>query len=351
MQCTLQLSAPANLLLLGEYAVTEENGLGVCCAVQDRAFARSTLGGSSIQIEGIWPQGGFKVDYPLVAGADLPYNLSLQAKPATTLPAICLQLCTQYLDSLSPTLCIPPLSVQLDSSAFFFEDGRKRGYGSSAVSTLLLCATFLEAAISENLADPATALTIRLALLQLAIQAHRQFQQGRSSGYDIAASLCGGLGLFRGGLQPTITRLPDAAFARFFKLVLIAGKQAVNSSQAIRQYQQWRAAQPDTCRLFLEQSNQQVQAFATAISNEDIPTCSRIFQQAAALGRQLGANIKVSADTGIAGAKALGAGNELGMLLCPVNQSTALPPQARRCTLAGQGLLYGKDETAWPICH
>ena len=325
-----RLSVPANLLLVGEYAVTEKGGFGIALAAQPRLLA-TVSPAASPRIEGI--MGSMSFSWDPESGKEPP-----------TLVAACLAACRAASAShnsatgasrnsaacFGPTAGpgpwpFAPARVVIDSTAFFDPDGSKRGLGSSAATAVALVASLLALGGIEGE-------DLRLATYPLAIAAHRNFQGGRGSGYDVAASCFGGLGLFTGGAAPSWEALGGGAPGRRLspaalpRLALFRGPRAVVSPEAVSRYQAWRLAHPEAFRDFLAAS--QTGALALADASSPVEALEAL-RQAAQRGLELGIAIGVPAgfemqagDEGTGGGpihsrsviKALGAGNELGLI-------------------------------------
>ncbi|NNM53385.1 MAG: hypothetical protein HKM05_01505 [Spirochaetales bacterium] len=199
---------------------------------------------------------------------------------------------------------LPPFHLTLDSSAFFTPEGRKLGLGSSAALAVVVTAA------ARLLQGQEVSVTT---VMPQAIQAHRMAQGGKGSGYDVATSCWGGIGLFTGGdtpqWMPATWRLPPAW--------LFSGPEAVKTVSAIGQYQAWKSYFPQKAHEFVLQSNQAVQRFFMAETwLERRQRWEEYKQLSLELGRQLG----VSADLATSlppqyFVKALGAGNETGLIL------------------------------------
>jgi phosphomevalonate kinase len=297
------LSVPGNLLLLGEYAVLEEGGLGVALAPRVRLRV-SVHPADTLAVEGHWPEANVrwsrrdKEQSPLISaivGAVDDWLAGCNAADSFA--------------GQSPGAC-----VRIDSAAFF-SGSRKAGFGSSAALSVGLAAALLRQA-----GIPAR--QCKDVVFEVALEGHRRFQGGKGSGYDVATSLHGGIGLFRGGKKPEWEplRLPWFPGAWLFH-----GLRSVRTTGAVARYREWKERHRAEAAAFLESSNRCVRGFAGAASRAD---ASAQFRAAAGIGIQLGRDIGVPAaitppaclaDTDY---KALGAGNELGLAL--VDDSVAL---------------------------
>ena len=284
------LSVPASLLVMGEYAVLEEGGLGIAMATAPRLQARLD---ESARLSVTMRFGGREERWRDGEG-DPP-----------VLVAACLSAVARLGGRLRG-------AVEIDAAPFYDAEGRKLGLGSSAAAALALCAALLRAAGmkegggNEDLFAPA-------------LEAHRALQGGRGSGYDVAASLHGGVGLFTGGAAPRWQSLHERSIPAF---VLARGAAAVSSAAAIRAYEEWRSRSPAAATRFLRASNRRAERFAAATEEAERHA---ILGEAARAGVDLGRRIGVPAEAEIgtikdhalgdlAGrglAKALGAGNEL----------------------------------------
>jgi phosphomevalonate kinase len=290
----VRLTVPGNILLLGEYAVLEEGGLGVAMAV-DRRVQIDIVQGESLRIEGNWQGSAYSwsretTDNPLFASA--------------------VQVVESWLSGSGHRAEAWRCQINMDSSSFFDAHGRKSGLGSSAaVTTGLVCALLRAAGVpaeDRNAAAPG-----------LAVSAHRRAQGGRGSGYDVTCSFHGGAGIFRGGVEPSweACRIPGDP-----DVCLYPGPRAVTTADAIARYEAWKIRNPRGARDFLEASNDAVRRFIHAASLSD---AMQSFHACRTIGRELGEEIGVSACVesppalDAAWCKAVGAGNELGACLLP----------------------------------
>ena len=282
------LTVPGNLLLAGEYAVLVEGGLGLACAVEprvhvtwhpsDRLKIRARFEGQLI----LWtPEGTDRV--PLL---DHLWN-SLASRVGSQLTDL------RYI-------------LTLDSTNLTRADGRKSGLGSSAAAVVAACAAlwYLATRVQPSLDD----------VFQTALATHRLAQGGRGSGYDLACSTYGGIGLFTGGKAPTWTPLPRSHPPAF---TLMSAPRPVSTTQAITRWDQWKEACPDAWDQYLNQSQKIVSSLALSKDRLSFETA---LAKAAVLGQSLGQDLGVwnpvndtfmatQKKTGLC--KALGAGNEL----------------------------------------
>ena len=298
----LRLTVPGNILLLGEYAVLEEGGLGLALAVEVRARLEAVPWGS-LRVEGSWP------------------GRSLTWTPETRNES---SLVTAVADTVSEYLGSPCSgSVRLDSAAFFSTGGRKAGLGSSAaVCVALVCGLLHLAGRREAAEGPEAPM--------LALRAHRRVQHGRGSGYDLLTSFHGGSGLVRGGVSPSwqACGLPPES-----RVALFLGPAPVSTADAVERYSRWKSRNPGAASDFLRESNAAILSFSRSRSTEEaLP----FFDACRKLGTQLGSEIGVSAELAVPPGldarwcKALGAGNELG--LCLLAPGADLPADGGTCT-------------------
>ena len=276
------LSVPANLLLLGEYAVTEEGGLGIALAASPRACV-SVEEGASLEIAGAmgptsfaWSEGR-EAAPPLIEACLSETRKLLEARRAAE---------GAQGSSGDPARGLGA-RIHIDSSAFFAADGSKLGFGSSAAVAVGLCAALLRIGGLEGGA-------LEDSVFPAALAAHRRAQGGRGSGYDVAASRHGGLGLFEGGSSPRWTPLPDPARRALGKLRLSlrSGPTPVSSSEATGRYRAWADRESRGRTAYLEAAAEAARAFAAASGALDI---LELLEAAAARGIELGEAIGVPA--------------------------------------------------------
>jgi len=281
----VRVSVPGNMLLLGEYAVLEEGGLGAAAAVEKRVRLQAEPA-RSLSVEGVWPGGSFfwtpqrTSESPVVSAV------------FTTVLA--------WMSDTGRRSELPGLQVRIDSSELFLKNGRKAGFGSSAAVAVALVAALR----GDGRLDSTVP--------RLALAAHRSAQGGVGSGYDVYCSFHGGWGLFYGGAVPSWEpREPSVCPG----LYLFRGPAPVSTPAAIRSFFHWKDREKDRARLLIEESNSNVMAFLQAAGAEEAASA---FGKARDLGISLGDEIGVEAripapagvDPGLC--KSLGAGNELG---------------------------------------
>lgn len=279
----LRVSAPANLLLLGEYAVLEEGGMGIAVAPDVRAGGTLIPGHSSLAIHGITPSGTVR----------WPGDGGLLGKSADILE-----------QSLGPALG----KMTLDTSAFFSPDGRKSGLGSSAALVVMLTALWSAAVEDHEVARPPDPEDV----FARALATHRA-AQGGGSGYDVACSTFGGVIRFTGGTAPFAAHV-EIPWLPAMRLVY--GSRAIRTVSAVGAYRSWKNSHVSQAAEFLARSNEHVRAFAEA---PDRQTGLEVLRSYRRLAADLGEKIGVRADMEVPDppggiVKAVGAGNELGVV-------------------------------------
>ena len=311
------LSVPGNLLIAGEYAVLEEGGLGIAMAVEPRVEVRVHQE-SGFTVEGTWgdgrrtwtPESRPESDRDLIAAV-----VDEVAADADALP--------------------DGVRVEVDSRALYGGDGstRKSGLGSSAAVCVGLACALLEVQGIPRTEIPSAAFGVCL-------RAHRRAQGGRGSGYDVAASLYGGRGVFTGGAAPVWTPADLAWYGRGW---LFPGPAAVATPGATRRYSKWKGDHPRDARDFLERSNFLVRRLCECTTWAE---AGRIFAEITARGVRLGQHIGTPADItepeDSAGAlcKALGAGNEAGIAIVSPRDRRDAVLGATPVAVSEQGVLW-----------
>lgn len=302
------LAVPGSLLLAGEYAVLEEGGLGYACAVEprvsctwaphDRLCVRARYGNEEI----LWSPGE-SPSHPLLDAAWLMLQPHLGSQSSC------------------------PFMITVDSTALAHADGRKVGLGSSAAAMVALITALLYLHTKRR---PPLA-----RVFPIALSAHRQSQGGRGSGYDVACSTFGGLGLFTGGALPVYQRLQPALP---LTLTLARAPHPIDTGWAIQQWRTWKRKHPGAWNRHLEQSQKIVQQL---VQTQEAESFSRLLSVAATLGKKLGQRLEVwnpaNEPAGLGEAdvrfqKALGAGNELYALAGSMPVGQAIEPSAEGVT-------------------
>jgi len=341
-----RFSAPANILIAGEYLVTRDGGTGLCCAVQPRGFAELELnaGCSAVTVRSRTssrPESGtnrtsrFPDDtYPETTSSPLVRSVlqSVQAHSRQSLP--------------------PGTRITIDTSAFFDSSGRKRGFGSSAVAAVLLTTAALDATHPDS-AEPDAKPQFDPALIcRLATDAHRRANGGRGSGYDVATSTFGGWGIFTRSGENGWRRIePGREIPDGLCLYTADGPEAVETSAAVARFEAWTRANPDKEERWRAQMAVAVNLLA---SGTDWNRFYDGWKSAATAGRELGDAIGVPvklhagvfSGTSVGGdaidpdrapvIKASGAGDERLIIALPTGRT---PPEGwRRLRFEGDGV-------------
>lgn len=277
----LHFQVPGNLLLVGEYAVLEEGGLGICIPTSASCVEVTVQRAPALTLTG--QMATDTIEWKTWGDATY-FDLALNAL-------------TCALEYPLPTL---PLHITLDSRAFFTKTGKKTGFGSSAavIAGLVL-------ALQIALQRPASV------LVQAAISAHRALQEGQGSGYDVMTSFYGKPSLFTGGQIPIWQDIPLILLPCF---TLHQGQSSVSSRDAIKQFLRTKTDNPHTIARYVAHSNHLIQGI---LQTHTWPKLRTLWQEAAHLSQALGDLIEVPAHPpeGLtncdAVVKCLGAGNEL----------------------------------------
>ncbi|MBN1834848.1 MAG: hypothetical protein JW820_03295 [Spirochaetales bacterium] len=321
------MTVPGNLLLLGEYAVLEEGGLGVCLGLERRVVVRSEPA-RQLEIEGSWGRGAVR--------------WSERAPEASPLFREVVRSCRRYLAAAGrfpigpgPSAASdgPAARLRVDSSAFFLSPERKSGFGSSAAVAVGLAFSLLVLAGLDAAAATAAA-------PQLALEAHRA-AHGGGSGYDVLTSAHGGMGLFTGGAAP---RWQALALLWLPPLYLLQGPRSVSSAEAVKRYREWKREHPGEARRFLRRSNAAVEEFVNAGSwTQAEASFLRAREQGLRLGERIGVPAALAPPPGLRGVpfKAVGAGDELGVVALPHGrEGAALAAGLERLVPAEEGVAW-----------
>ena len=308
---TVRLTVPGNILVLGEYAVLEEGGLGLAVAVETRVRLEAEPA-ADLVIQGTWP------------GSSISWTPDRRG----TSPLV-----EAVVEVVSRRLGTAVLAkVRVDSTAFFTPEGRKTGLGSSAAVSVALVCGLLRAAGGPGV--PVSEMP------GLAVKAHRYAQGGRGSGYDVLTSFHGGSGLFHGGAAP---RWEAAPLPVDLDILLFAGPAPISTADSVARYSSWKALNPGAARDFLEESNNAIRSFAgsgtAASAQEWLGRCRTLGIE---LGRSIGVTAELPVPAGLdpLWCKSLGAGNELGLCLAPRDA------RPRDAAPLGAGRLGGEPRAA-----
>lgn len=339
MKPILSFSAPANVLLMGEYAITLEGGRGIAVAVQPRARA-TLLAPEGFEIDAIRETLHRRGAAALLIIARMTAGDLESDEPATTLRDA---VCDEY--GLHPDTTTDrgpddhePFRLVIDTSPFFDpRTGAKRGLGSSAAASLLATAA-VDAVLRSNSPTEAEELIPR------AIAVHRAMHGGRGSGYDVATSALGGFVAFTGGLSPSARSIVPASESdrREIHLYSLTSGKPVHSPTAVRRFEDFVG--PEERIRLMQRSNELVDAFQEASRWCDL---FAVVESARHLSEEIGAAIGVDAslpfnsshkDDGWI-AKASGAGNERAIVLAKHDARRPLPSGAELLRIDRRGIL------------
>jgi len=324
-----RLSVPGNLLLFGEYAVLEEGGLGLAVAIERRVVVDLSPA-RELSILGRW--GGESTEWrprgapasearrqPDAARGGEPPPAAAPGDQPPDLLGAAVAACDRMLARPDGRADDYPLRLTVDSAALYEPGRAKSGFGSSAAVAVGVTAALLRAARAEEAGFEGM-------VFEAALAAHRVHQGGRGSGYDIAASLAGGLLLFTGGPCPSYRRLSLPWLPDFS---LIQTEHPVKTPGAIGRYLAWKRRKPQEADRFLRRSNEVVLQILAATTLE---AARPAIIEATRLGLWLGREIGVPAEIPLRAApgepplgdglllKALGAGNEIGAIWAPPDE-------------------------------
>ncbi|MGA2761769.1 MAG: hypothetical protein ABSG17_00250 [Spirochaetia bacterium] len=284
----MKLSVPGNIILLGEYAVLEEGGLGAAAAVERRVHLE-TEPAQSLSIEGVWSGGSF--------------SWTPERRDGSAVVTAVYDVVREWMLSHGRQNGAPAVRIRIDSSELYSKAGRKTGFGSSAA-----VAVALVLALRGNR-------RLDRVVPRLALEAHRLAQGGAGSGYDVYCSYFGGWGMFRGGVEPSWTERRPPIGPQLF---VFPGPAPVSTAEAIRAFHQWKVREPGLARQFIKASNTNVEAFLSARSaGKAVAAFRNARDTVIALGDAIGVEARIPCPPGVDPemCKSLGAGNELGVYL------------------------------------
>jgi phosphomevalonate kinase len=309
----VKVTAPGNLLLFGEYAVTEPGGMGIACAVETAMIVSASKSSTCSVLN----SSGDQVMNPLIESV---LQSSFTRLQSSGLPGI--SPCGIY---------------QVDDRSFYDGNGSKIGFGSSAALAVTLTAAILALYLDSDKIDlPSIAAT--------ALDGHRKAQGGRGSGYDVLVSTYGSSGLFTGGENPGWQPMPVDWIET---LCLAHGDKPVNTRVAIDNYTTWKKENPGPARKFLVDNNMDIKELAKLNTfNHNHPVVTRLSARGVWLGYEINVSAEINGQAGLPEGclvKALGAGNELGFVvgrdpgtLPAIAGLTNLAVSRKGCTIESQ---------------
>ncbi|AHH08656.1 phosphomevalonate kinase [Borrelia anserina] len=287
----VNFSVPGNLLLMGEYSILEEDGLGLSVAIKERAYF-------SFKRSGSWR---------FFAKKNKIDNFTLIEDDNNFVFKMFRYLKQNYFSNLEDF----PFDVYVDTSNFFLSSGVKKGFGSSAVVAVgIVYGIFLILIGNDCL--------VKDKVFMYCLEAYRYAQGGMGSGYDIATSLFGGVIRFKGGNFPKYELLGKMCFNNFY---LMQGPTSVKTTSSIIEYDKHRISLMN----FMKDVNIVMKKMILNASNS--PSCLLSgLRLAKDIGLEIGKRIGISADLPLnlsylknecSLIKALGAGNETFLVYKP----------------------------------
>ena len=259
----MQIRIPGNLLIAGEYAITEAGGMGIAIGI-DRHVVAKFSEREKFEIIGRYANDEVRI------AADCAGD---------SLPAL---VCRHVISDLK--IDKNHLSGRwIIDSTDLYREGDKLGYGSSAATTIATCVSVLHSAKMSRDGS-------MRALPSIAVGAHRALQSQRASGYDILASINGGIGLFTGGATPSWC----AISAPWLESIWIMHASApVQTRGAVDRYNEWKSRNQIDASRTVENSNREVGNLAKSKSGSE---ARRHLDRLRKIGVELGRAIGVPAD-------------------------------------------------------
>lgn len=298
-----RLLVPGNLLLAGEYAIIYEGRVGITIAVGPPVVVNVEKRSS---FEFVGESGGGRMTWyggkSLHKGSSLGGYEAAGSRRAAVFRSVLdvfrdrrrlSQLIEQSTADRREMLFTameplahgeyPPVRIAVDSRPLFDTSGRKLGFGSSAASTVAATAGLL-AALDL---DP---VEFRPLVYAVATAAHRDLQGGHGSGYDVATSCYGGIGLFRGGEWTSYDHI-DAFWLP--PLGVLSGEYEESTAHAVQRFRETYACDSSRMETLLDRSDGAVRSIATAGS---WPEARVGLRNAREVGIEIGRRIGIPAD-------------------------------------------------------
>ncbi|MBN2738539.1 MAG: hypothetical protein JXR70_16275 [Spirochaetales bacterium] len=280
----MTISVPANLLLAGEYLILEPHVRGLIFSCEPRIFL-TCKPAESFCIES--DMGNQKIHYQQ-GGSNKLFNavekVFSQKYPAAEI--------------------FKPWKITINSSAFFKKSGEKKGFGSSAAVTISYCACLFRLCFNRQPENNE--------LFQLSLEAHRLFQDGRGSGYDIAASIYGG---FRAYQSLPVPKISEPISWPFHSAKLRIAEKPVSTPEAVKKYELWKSTHQTDFQIIKTRYKALVNSLCEPIHvNEKLGIMQKIKELFLQLGDAIGVDSYFPEDKGDF-CKSLGAGNEIAILL------------------------------------
>ncbi len=281
----LRASAPGKVVLLGEYAVLY-GAPALVMAANRRAV---------VDIESV-SERGVELHAPDVCPDPVHFTLADDGSPCWSNgaeSAKALELVTGLLRGLVSIGAVRPEALacrlRLDTSSFFWRSGaatEKLGLGSSAALTVALASAMVRHAGREDL------LADRAAWLRQLLWLHRQFQQGRGSGLDVAASLYGGVIRYelRGNDEPCAEPL---SWPAGLAPIMVWSGQSASTSRFLADLEGWRAREPRAAADLFTELTTLSKAAAAAVQAADSLQVLELAEKYADLLQKLGEAAKI----------------------------------------------------------
>lgn len=311
-------TAPGNLLVCGEYIILEDGGTGIGMAAFPLARGRarrSTAKDGSILLK--------------TAEGLCSLNSSISSKQAPFIIKVQRSL-IRHLQEMGYNP--PPLEVEIETTHFFLEV-RKLGLGASAAATALLSGLMFAWTV-EN--------PDREMITRAALQAHRDGQDGRGSGYDVFASCYGSAGVFVGGREPRWLALKEDHPIFTLPIYSFPGPREVDSRWAITQYRNWQKGFPEKTAELFAHSQKLTGRLQGCRTEEEFLT---LINELRLLSTEIGERISVRSWMSPPSAfyepiawKGSGAGNEIGLLFRSRNSNSALSDIYKEIKINTNGL-------------
>lgn len=228
-------SAPAKLVLLGDYAVLE-GARALVQAVDRRANVR-IVPREDRACDVYAPDLGIHGARAFI-GADGAWQWQCDEASKARLTLVDHVWQGLLSEGLAP-ISGQGFDLHLDTSGFFHTDGvSKLGLGSSAALTVALASALATHAGHDD------ALTDRTQWMRRLLHMHGNWQGGRGSGVDVAASVAGGLIAYQlagPAREPTYAPVPTEGLHCLF----VWSGQSVSTSDSLQRLAQWRQAHAD----------------------------------------------------------------------------------------------------------
>jgi phosphomevalonate kinase len=240
-------SAPGKLVIAGDYAVLE-GAPAVVMAINRRAHVIVDDGSEE----------GFLIDAPDLGVKARGRLCGQKVQWSDEAAAAALDLVTCVLAYFAAHDALPPrFAARLDTHAFFSPYGRKDklGLGSSAA-----LAVALAGAIGAVDGHEAPDLAAMMAM-------HRDLQNGRGSGLDIASALLGGVLVYR--LHQGRARTQQQSWPRALALCCVWSGRPASTGSALAQLAQWRQQQAGAYRALMDELTNASSAVAAALAGDD----------------------------------------------------------------------------------